>query len=75
MEGIACILKDFFFDMNPVALRKAKIVYNLAFLSAIGLKEKYCAYKGHKNHIFLQYFLIFLSVGICILRKKKFSKK
>ena len=28
MEGKACILKDFVFDMNPIALRKAKIVYN-----------------------------------------------
>ena len=26
--------------MNPVALRKAKIVYNFAFLSATGLKKK-----------------------------------
>ena len=24
MEGKACILKDFFLDMNPIALRKAK---------------------------------------------------
>ena len=32
----------FFFDMKPIALRKDKIVYNLAlaFLSAVGLKEK-----------------------------------
>ena len=28
MEGKACILKIVFFDMNYIALRKAKIVYN-----------------------------------------------
>ena len=33
-------LKDFFFDMNPVALRKAKLYTTLAYLSAIGLKGK-----------------------------------
>ena len=27
LEGQECILKDFFFDLNPIALRKAKIVY------------------------------------------------
>ena len=55
-------LKDFFFfDMNPIA-----------FLCAIGLKNKKnsCAFKEHKDHIFvLQYLLI-----LCIL-KKSFQKK
>ena len=40
MGGKACILKDFFFDMNPIALRKPKLYIVLASLSAIGLKEK-----------------------------------
>ena len=44
--------------MNPVALKKAKLYTNLAFLSAIGLKEKLS--KDIKI-IFLQYFLIFFN--------------
>ena len=38
MKGKACILKDVFLDMNPIALKKAK-VYNFDLLSAIGLKK------------------------------------
>ena len=34
------ILKEFFFDMNPGALRKAKIVYNFGLSECNGLKEK-----------------------------------
>ena len=55
MEGKACILKDFFFDMNPIALRKAKSVYNFDFLSAIGFR-KIVLSKDIKI-IFLHYFL------------------
>ena len=40
LEGKACMLKDFFYDMNPIALRKAKWYTILAFLSAVGLKEE-----------------------------------
>ena len=32
-----------FYLPNPIALRKVKIVYKFAFLSAIGLKEKICS--------------------------------
>ena len=58
--------------MNPVALRKAKIVYNSecnrvkrkqslferTFLSAIGLKENNRSLKGHKD-FFCNIFLFF----------------
>ena len=40
MEGNACILKDFFFDMNPIALRKAKIVYNFGLSECSRVKRK-----------------------------------
>ena len=59
MEGKACILKDFFFDMNTITLRKAKIVYNFGLSKCNRVKRKKCAFKGHKNHIFLQYSLFF----------------
>ena len=41
MEGKACILKDsLFFDMNQVALRKAKIVYNFGLSECNRVKRK-----------------------------------
>ena len=41
MEGKACILKDFFFfDMNPIALRKAKIVYSFGLSECNRVKRK-----------------------------------
>ena len=62
MGGKAGILKDFLFDMNPVALRKAKIVYNFGLLSIL------CS-------TFLFFFLSVKS-SICILRRKKsFQRK
>ena len=40
-EGKACILNDFFFfDMNPIALRKAKIVYNFGISMCNRVKRK-----------------------------------
>ena len=63
MEGKACILKDFFFDMNPVALRKAKIVYNFGLSECNRVKRKTIVLsKDIKILIFLQYFLFFLIV-------------
>ena len=38
--------------LNPIALRKAKIVYNFAFLSAIGLKEKEFAPRGASYYLY-----------------------
>ena len=40
MEGKACTLKDFFFDMNPVALRKAKNVCNFGLSECNRAKRK-----------------------------------
>ena len=40
MEGNACILKEFFFDMNPIAPRKAKIVYNFGLSECNRIKRK-----------------------------------
>ena len=36
-EGKQIMLEKRLIPINPIALRKAKIVYNFAFLSAIGL--------------------------------------
>ena len=50
----------------------------LAFLSAKGLKDNKCVFKGHKDHIFLHYFLSFFKLSkvfICNLRQKSFQKK
>ena len=53
MEEKACILEDFFyFDMNPIALRKAKIVYNR-------VKRKTIVLSRTERSSSLQYFLIF----------------
>ena len=50
----------FFFDMNPIAPRKVKIAYNFGLSGCNRVKKKNnCASKEHKDHIFLQYFLIF----------------
>ena len=71
MEGKACILKDFFFDMNPIALRKAKIIYNR-------VKENQIVLSKDIKIIFFatfSYFFPLSKVGVCILRKRKFSKK
>ena len=66
--------KGFFFiiDMNPIALRKAKIVYNFGLSECIRVKRNNCVFEGHK-----QYFLIFLTVKSRYMhsKKKKFSKK
>ena len=40
MEGKACILKDLFFDINPIALRKAKIVRNFGLSKCKRVKRK-----------------------------------
>ena len=40
MEGKACIFKDFFFDINPIAHRKAKIVYNFGLSEWNKVKRK-----------------------------------
>ena len=65
MEGKACILKDFFFDMNQIALRKAKIVYNLGLSECNRVKRKTTLLSKDIMVIFfynkkkIQYFLIF----------------
>ena len=52
MEEKACIFEDFFyFDMNPIALRKAKIVYNR-------VKRKTVVLSRTERSSSLQYFLI-----------------
>ena len=40
MEGELCILKDFFFDINPIALRKAKSLYNFGLSGCNRVKSK-----------------------------------
>ena len=70
-------LTEFFFDMNPNALRKAKIVYNFGLSECNRVKRKTVVLSKDRNVIFLHYFLIFKlsKVGKCILRKKVFKKK
>ena len=72
LEGNTCILKDFFFfDVNPIVLRKAKLVYSFGLSECNRVKKNNCAFKGHKDHIFLQYFLIFLTVKSRYMHSEK----
>ena len=41
MEGKACILKDFFSDITPVGLRKAKIIYHLGLAECNRAKKTF----------------------------------
>ena len=84
MEGNACILKDFFFDMNPIALRKAKIVYNFGLSECSRVKRKTIVLSKDIKIIFFamisyifncQKYLLLTIKNICILRKKKLKKK
>ena len=74
MKGKACILKVFFiFDMNPTALRKAKIVYKFSLSECNRVKRKKAVFcRGHEDNTFCNIFLFFLlsKVGIYILMKK-----
>ena len=50
MEGKAGTLKDFFFDMNPVALRKSNIVYNFGLSSCNRvIRKNYCIGVGREG--------------------------
>ena len=40
MEGKICILKDVFFDMNPIAFRQAKIAYNFGLSECNRVERK-----------------------------------
>ena len=61
MEGKACVLKDFFFDMNPTEFRKAKIVYNFGLSECSRVKRKTIGLSKDIKifFFFFQYFLIF----------------
>ena len=60
MEGKACNLKDFFFcDINPTALRKAKIVDSFGLSECTRVKRKTIMLSKDIQILFLQYFLIF----------------
>ena len=59
MEGKACILKDFFFDMNPFALRKAKIVYNFGLSGCNRVKRKTIVLSKDIKIIFFAIFYYF----------------
>ena len=63
--------------MKPIALRKAKIVYNFGLSECDRVKRKTLVLsKGYKDHIFCNVFLFSNSkVGKCILGKKVFLKK
>ena len=68
----------FFFDMNPIALRKAKIVYNFGLSECNRVQRKIIVLSKDTKIIFFaifSYFFQLSKVGICILRKKKFTKK
>ena len=52
-------LKDFFFDMKPTALRKAKFVYNFGLSECNRVKRKTNVLLKDIKIIFLQYFLFF----------------
>ena len=71
MEGNACILKEFFFDMNPIAPRKAKIVYNFGLSECNRIKRKTIVLlKDIEIISFSIFFFSFFQlseVGICIL--------
>ena len=54
METKACILKDIFFDINPIAFRKAKI--DLSVCNRV--KRKTTVLSKDIKVIVLQYFLI-----------------
>ena len=58
MEDNACIFKDFFFDMNPTALRKAKIVYKFG-LSECNRGKRKTKVLSKDKALFLQQFLFF----------------
>ena len=65
-------LTDFCFDMNPTALRKAKIVYNFGLSECNRVKRKTIVLsKDIKIIFFCNIFLFFevSKVGISILRK------
>ena len=63
--------------MNPVALRKAKIVYNFGLSECNRVKKINCAFKGHKDHIFAIFSYFFFTVKSRYMHseKKKFQKK
>ena len=61
MDGKACILKDFFFDMNPVVLRKAKIVYNFGLSECNRVKRKSTVLSKDIKILFFAIFSYFLN--------------
>ena len=61
MEGKACILKDFFFDMNPTAHRKAKIVYNFGLSECNRVKRKTNVLSKDIKIIFFAFFFHFFN--------------
>ena len=64
------------FDINPVALRKAKIIYNFGLSECNRVKRKSNVLSKDIKIIFLQYFLIFLTVKSRYMHseKKKLKK-
>ena len=56
MEGKACIIKNFFFDINPVAHRKAKVIYNFGLSECNRVKRKTIVLSTDIKIIFLQFF-------------------
>ena len=61
MEGKACILKDFFFDMNPIVLTKAKIEYNFGLSECNRVKSKTIVLSKDIKIIFFAIFSYFLT--------------
>ena len=63
VEGKAMHFKGFFFfDINPTAHRKTKIVYNFGLSACSRVKRKTIVLSKDIKVIFLQYFLISLTV-------------
>ena len=63
IEGKACTLKHFFSNMNPTALKKAKIVYNVGLSGCNRVKRKTIVLsKDIKIIYFCDIFLSFLTV-------------
>ena len=80
MEGKACFLKDFFFfGMNPIATRKAKIVYNFGLSECNRVKRKTIVLSKNIKIIFFAIFSFFLFVKSRYMNmhseKKSFKKK
>ena len=63
IEGKACILKQFFSHMNPIAFKKAKMVYNVGLSGCNRVKRKTIVLSKDIKIIYIcNIFLFFLTV-------------